>query len=166
MNSARELAGFELNRRAGMDETQEIKIRELLSPLDDEVEFFFSNFFGTNYPSIYRKELCWKPPTDVFETETDFVVILELAQMKAEDVSITFQDGVLSIRGIRKATPPSERRRYHKMEINYGPFERKISVSEDVDIDKLSAHYGEGFLEIKLPKRDHEGSDQINIKVE
>ena len=151
-----------------MDDTMELKLKELLGPLDDEIEFFFSNFFGTSYPSIYRKELCWKPPTDVYETGSDFVVILELAQMKPEDVSITFQDGMLNIRGIRKAKPPSEQRRYHKMEINYGPFERKITVPGDVDIESLSAHYAEGFLEIRLPKKSSEDKspENVDIKVE
>jgi len=149
-----------------MAETKESKLKELFGPLEEEAEFFFSSFFGASYPSIYREELFWKPPTDVYETEKDFVVILELAQMKPEEVSITFQEGILIIRGVRKAVPPSERRRYHKMEINYGPFERKIAISEDVDIESLSAVYKEGFLEIRLPKKQTPPSETIDIKVE
>src|SRR4030043_187581 len=136
-----------------MKEINDEKMKRFLSPIEEEVEFFFSNFFGTSYPSIYRNELCWKPPTDVYETDENFVVIMELAQMKAEDVIITYQEGVLSIRGVRKAIPPGERRRYHKMEINYGPFERKIVIPGEVDMDQFSAHYANGFLEIRLPKK-------------
>lgn len=149
-----------------MAETKELSLTALLSPLEDEVEFFFSSFFGTSYPSIYRKELCWKPPTDVYETESNFVVILELAEMKAEEVSITYQEGVLMIRGIRKAVPPSERRRYHKMEINYGPFERRIAIPADVDIRNLSAVYKDGFLEIRLPKKRIPPVETVDIEVE
>jgi HSP20 family protein len=129
-----------------------IKVKEMLGPLEEEMEFFFSNFFGTSYPSIYRKELCWKPPTDVYETEKEYVVILELAQMNPEEVSITFHEKILTVRGVRKAIPPTEQRRYHKMEINYGPFERRIAITHDVDIENLSASYKNGFLEILLPK--------------
>ena len=149
-----------------MAEIKELKLEDLFGPLEEEIEFYFSSFFGTSYPSIYRKELFWKPPTDVYETETDFVVILELAQMKAEEVSITFQEGVLFIRGIRKAIPPTERRRYHKMEINYGPFERKITIPGDVDIENLSAHYKMGFLEIRLPKKRLPQAGSVDIEVE
>ena len=149
-----------------MAETKELSLTALLSPLEDEVEFFFSSFFGTSYPSIYRKELCWKPPTDVYETESNFVVILELAEMKAEEVSITYQEGILMIRGIRKAVPPSERRRYHKMEINYGPFERRIAIPADVDIGNLSAVYKDGFLEIRLPKKRIPPVETVDIEVE
>jgi len=149
-----------------MADTKGLKLEDLFGPIEEEVEFYFSSFFGTSYPSIYRKELCWKPPTDVYETESDFVVILELAQMKAEEVSITFQDGVLFIRGVRKAIPPSERRRYHKMEINYGPFERKISIQGDVEVENLTAQYRMGFLEIRLPKKHKASAGTVNIEVE
>jgi HSP20 family protein len=153
-------------RRPVMADTKELYVKHLLSPGEDELEFFFSNFFGTSYPSIYRKEICWKPPTDVYETNKDFVVILELAQVKADEVSVTYQSGVLFIRGVRKAVPPPERRRYHKMEIHYGPFERKIAVPGDVDLDGLSASYKDGFLEIRLPKKVDLSSKGMDIEVE
>lgn len=149
-----------------MTEPKTLQLKDLLGSIEEEMDFFFSSFFGTSYPSIYRKELCWKPPTDFYETETDFVAILELAQTKPEEVSITFQDGILTIRGVRKATPPSERRRYHKMEINYGPFERRIAVPEEVNMDKLSASYKNGFLEIRLPKKSTVSGGSVDIAVE
>jgi HSP20 family protein len=149
-----------------MTKAKDLMVKELLGPLEEEMEFYFSSFFGTSYPSIYRKELCWKPPTDVYETKDDFVVTLELAQMKAEEVSITYQEGILFIRGIRKAIPPSEQRRYHKMEIHYGPFEQRIPIPSEVDIDKLTAHYKDGFLEIRLPKNTSENIDSIAIEIE
>jgi HSP20 family protein len=149
-----------------MAETKDIRLKDILGPLEDEMEFFFSSFFGSSYPSLYRNELCWKPPTDVYETESHFVIILELAQTKAEEVSIVFQDGVLSIRGIRKALPPAERRRYHKLEINYGPFERKIAIPKEVEIRKLAAAYRDGFLEIRLPKKTLSTVDNQEIRID
>ncbi len=149
-----------------MSDFEDLTLKELLGPLEDEVEFFFTSFFGSSYPSLYRKELYWKPPTDVYETDTDFVVILELAQMQPDEVSITFQNGILFIRGIRKSVPSNEQRQYHKMEINYGPFERRVAITEDVDINQLTAVYKEGFLEIKLPKIEKKASQSIDIEVE
>jgi len=139
---------------------------DLLSMVEEEFDFIFSNFFGSTYPSLYRKGIHWKPPTDFFETDEEFVVILELPQVNVEDVSITYQQGVLSIRGIRKAVPPSERRRYHKMEIHYGPFEQRISLPGEIDLEKLSANYQDGFLEIRLPKIDIPLNNSVKIKVE
>lgn len=148
-----------------MSDTKELKLEAMLAPMEEEMEFFFSSFFGSSIPSIYREEICWKPPTDVYETSGDFVVILELAQMKPEEISITYQNGMLFIRGVRKALPPSEPRRYHKMEIHFGPFERKIAVPGDVDIDSLSASYKDGFLEIRLPKKRSLSADALDIEV-
>lgn len=139
---------------------------DLLGPLEEEVDFFFTSFLGSSYPSIYREELRWKPPTDVYETEENYVIIIELGQMKSEEISISYERGILFIRGVRKAVPPSERRRYHKMEINYGPFERRIAVSEDVDVEHLSAKYEEGFLQIELPKLGRQSGGTIDIEVE
>ncbi len=148
-----------------MGNDKKTMLEDLLAPLGDEVEFFFSSFVGASYPSIYRKELCWKPPTDVYETDTDFVVILELAQVKNEEVSITFREGILIIRGVRQTVPPSERRHYLKMEISYGPFERRIAISGEVELDRLSAHYKDGFLEIRLPKKRISPVNTLNIEV-
>jgi HSP20 family protein len=140
---------------------------DLLGPLEEEeLDFFFSRFFGSPYPSIYRKELSWKPLTDFYETNGEYVLLMELAQVRPEEVSIQLQEGVLIVRGVRKANPPSERRRYHKMEINYGPFEQKVAVSDDIDMDKLSSAYREGFLEIRIPKRKPERGPVVEIKVE
>jgi HSP20 family protein len=126
---------------------------ELAGPMEEELDFFFSSFFGSAYPSLYRKELTWKPSTDFYETENDYVLIMELAQIRPEEVSIQFHDGMLVVRGIRKTSPPIERRRYHKMEINYGPFEQRVSISSEIDVNRISAAYQDGFLEIRIPKK-------------
>jgi HSP20 family protein len=139
---------------------------ELLGPLEEELDFFFSRFFGSPYPSIYRKELSWRPLTDFYETDNEYVLLMELAQIKPDEVSIQFQDGVLTVRGVRKAVPQAERRRYHKMEINYGPFEQKVAIADDIDMQRLAASYQDGFLEIKLPKRKTEPVPLIEIKIE
>ncbi len=139
---------------------------ELLSPLEEEMDFFFSSFFGSSYPNLYRHELYWKPPTDVYETESNLVVTIELAQIDPKEVNISLQENVLYIRGIRKAVPSSEKRRYHKMEINYGPFERRIIIPQEIDMDKLTASYDNGFLEIRLPKKQNLSNTVINIEVE
>ena len=149
-----------------MDKPEELSLKDYFGPLEDEVEFFFSSFFGSSYPTLYRKELYWKPPTDVFESDSLFVVLMEIAQIKAEEVSITYQEGILYIRGVRKAVPPPERRRYQKMEIHYGPFERRIAIPGDVELDKMSAHYKNGFLEIHLPKKRTSPDESLEIEIE
>jgi len=150
-----------------MKKVKKFKLRDLFDSYDDdETEFFLTNFFGTSFPSIYKKEICWKPQIDVYETETEYVVIVELGLIKPDEVSITYKDNLLYIRGVRQVVPSNEKRHYHKMEINYGPFERKIHISGHVDIDNLSANYEDGFLEVRLPKKKYTYHGKFDIEIE
>ncbi len=149
-----------------MKKYNKFKLYDLFDSYDDEAEFFLTNFFGTSFPSIYKKEICWKPQIDVYETESEYVVIVELGLIKPDEVSITYRDSLLYLRGVRQVVPSKEKRHYHKMEINYGPFERKIHITGEVDIDNLSANYEDGFLEIRLPKRKYPFHSKFDIEIE
>ncbi len=149
-----------------MKKNNKLKLYDLFGSYDDDAEFFLSNFFGTSFPSIYKKEVYWKPQIDVYETDSEYVVIIELGLIKPDEVSITYKDGLLYIRGVRQVVPSKEKRHYHKMEINYGPFERKISINSEVEIDKLSASYEDGFLEVRLPKKKYKFRNKFNIEIE
>ena len=92
----------------------------------------------------------WSPPTDVYETDSEYIVRIEVAGMRDSDFEITFSNGMLLVRGVRVDTP--ERRGYHQMEIHFGKFSSSIAVPEPVDLDSSAAEYKDGFLIIKLPK--------------
>ncbi len=92
----------------------------------------------------------WSPPTDVYETESDYVVRAEIAGVLEADLEITFENGILFIRGSRPDV--SERRAYHQMEIHFGKFSAAISVPGPVDLDKSTAEYKDGFLMVRMPK--------------
>ena len=94
----------------------------------------------------------WRPPMDVYETHTDVVVRLEIAGIQREELSLTYDKGVLMIRGYREERSSEPKMNFRQMEIHYGPFERAIRVSDQVDADRISAHYRDGLLEIRLPK--------------
>lgn len=92
----------------------------------------------------------WSPPTDVYETETDYVVRVELAGLQETDLEISFESGMLVITGIRSDL--AERRAYHQMEIHFGKFSTAINVPGPVDLDKSVAEYGDGFLMVRMPR--------------
>src|SRR5512135_1394053 len=68
----------------------------------------------------------WSPPTDVYETESEYVVRVEVAGIQDTDLEISFENGVLTINGIRPDL--AERRAYHQMEIHFGKFSTAIRV--------------------------------------
>jgi len=92
----------------------------------------------------------WSPPTDVYETENEYVVRVEIAGMREEEFEITVENNFLMISGNRPDIP--ERRAYQQMEIRFGKFETVVGVPGPIDLDSSRADYAEGFLTVKLPK--------------
>src|SRR4030095_3815587 len=92
----------------------------------------------------------WSPPTDVYETEENCIIKLEIAGMRDEDFEVAFENNVLIIRGNRPDL--NERRAYYQMEIRFGKFEIAVEIPLMVNIEKATAGYQDGFLVIMLPK--------------
>ena len=92
----------------------------------------------------------WSPPTDVYETEHNYVIKVEIAGMRDEDFDVAFENNTLMISGYRSDL--NERRAYHQMEIRFGRFELAVVVPVSVDMEKATAEYKDGFLTIVLPK--------------
>ena len=95
----------------------------------------------------------WEPDLDAFETEGAFVVRVELAGVRSEELRVTVAGEELCIRGERRPPAPAGVRRLHRMEIASGPFERRVRVPIPFDRDAVSAHLADGFLTVTLPKR-------------
>jgi HSP20 family protein len=92
----------------------------------------------------------WGPPTDIYETEENFIVRIEIAGMRDEDFEIAVESNMLMISGNRPDL--NERRAYHQMEIRFGKFEVAVEIPVPVEIERAAAEYKDGFLMIQLPK--------------
>ena len=101
----------------------------------------------------------WSPPTDMYETQENFVVRLEIAGMREEDFEVAVENNVLIISGHRPDL--NERRAYHQMEIRFGKFEVAVDIPFPVEIERSVAEYKDGFLLIQLPKA---GPKQIEVE--
>jgi HSP20 family protein len=100
---------------------------------------------------IHTLHPVWQPPTDVYETETDLVVQLEVAGMSDGHFHLSAQDRQLIVYGARVAQG-RERRAYHQLEIDEGDFRAVVELPVAVDVAALRAEYEDGFLRITLPK--------------
>jgi HSP20 family protein len=100
--------------------------------------------------SWFVRSSMWRPPTDVYETEVVFVVKMEVAGVKEEDLEVVIQDRFLLVNGIR--SDAVERRSYHQMDIQYGKFSVGIELPVRVNTEDATAEYKDGFLTIQLPK--------------
>jgi HSP20 family protein len=92
----------------------------------------------------------FRPPTDVFETEQDLIVRVEIAGMQDRDIDIELDNRVLSIHGVRPDI--AARRAYHQMEIRFGEFTVELELPVPILADQVQAVYENGFLMITMPK--------------
>ena len=95
----------------------------------------------------------WQPDVDVFETESDVVVRVELAGVVSRDVRVSVDNDVLRISGMRAAHDASSVVRLHQMEIASGPFERRVRIPVAYQRDRVTAHLADGVLTVHLAKR-------------
>ncbi|MCX6059467.1 MAG: Hsp20/alpha crystallin family protein [Chloroflexi bacterium] len=101
----------------------------------------------------------WSPPTDEFETDKAYVVLVEIAGMHDDDFEVSLENNLLLISGTRPDF--LERRAYQQMEIRFGKFETSVNLPGPVNIEQARAEYKDGFLTIILPK---EKSDQNKVE--
>lgn len=101
----------------------------------------------------------WSPPTDVYETDAEYVVRVEIAGIEDTDLEISYENGILIVSGTRADL--SERRAYHQMEIHFGKFSTAIGVPGPVNLDSSVAEYKDGFLNIRMPK-----AKATNVEIE
>ena len=95
----------------------------------------------------------YHPPTDLYETEDEYVVLVAVSRADPESFRITYDGRYLVIRGVRPEPQPGVPKKYHLLEIPCGAFERQIPLVADIDPEGIRSTYRDGMLEIRLPKR-------------
>ncbi len=120
------------------------------SPLD-EVGILEVLLYGNPAPRAGRHGGVWTPPTDVYETEDEVVVQLEIAGVQQADLAVSLHSRRLIIQGTRIDRGPN-RRAYHQMEIHFGEFRAEVDLPGPVDEARVDAEYSDGFLRVVLPK--------------
>jgi HSP20 family protein len=126
---------------------------EGLAGVDKELEALFQEFFRSHGSVCKTATGVWRPPTDVFETADHVVVKMEVAGVRKEDLDVTFEEHCLRIRGRRDERFTGKKVAVSQMEVEYGVFERNISIPHPVDADRIEATYADGFLLIRIAKR-------------
>lgn len=107
----------------------------------------------------------WTPPVDIYETDKELVLKMELPDIKKEDVHVTVDNNVLMIRGERKLEEKIDRENYHRMERTYGEFMRSFTLPPFVDGKLIVADFKDGMLKVTLPKSEEARPKEIEVKV-
>jgi HSP20 family protein len=105
----------------------------------------------------------WAPPVDISERKDAYVFTVELPGVKAEDLGIAFQDGLLTIQGERPLTQDSADEQVHVMERRYGLFRRSITLPLHVQADAIEASTEDGVLQVVVPKVEEAKPKRIEV---
>jgi HSP20 family protein len=101
---------------------------------------------------LFAPDLITYPAAEVIDTEKEYTVTVEVPGLVKEDVTIGFEDGVLTIAGEKKEELKDENQKYYVFERSYGAFQRTFTFTTPVDSDKVEAVMSKGVLTIHLPK--------------
>ncbi len=107
----------------------------------------------------------WTPAVDIAEHENEYSVKLELPGVSKDDVKITMQKNILSVRGEKKKEKETKGSNFHRVERSYGAFQRNFTLPSTVKAERIDASYVDGILTIVLPKAEDAKPKQIDVKV-
>jgi len=132
-----------------------------LTRMQQEMNRFFDEFFGERRTEMIEGN--WSPAVDVSETESEIVVRAELPGMTQNDIELSLQDNVLTLKGEKKQEPKKDKEDYHRTERCYGCFSRSLTLPANVDQNKVQASFKDGMLKISLPKIEEVKPQKISI---
>lgn len=96
----------------------------------------------------------WAPAVDIKEEDERFVIHADIPGVAPEDIEITMEKGVLTIKGERKHESEEDKEGYHRIEREHGTFMRRFALPENVDADQIAATSKDGVVEVTLPKAE------------
>src|SRR3990170_8420627 len=91
---------------------------------------------------------------DSYQTDSEIIIKAPVAGVSPEDVEITFNDDVITIKGQRQEEKRTEKEDYFLQEVYWGGFSRSYILPVAVDIDKAQAIIKDGLLTVRLPKAE------------
>ena len=104
----------------------------------------------------YRAGQTWSPAMNVYEGASQYVIVVDLAGVRGEEIDLHIGNESLVLSGERAAPAPpcaGEKMRINLMEIEHGKFRRSVELPGDADEGGISASYRSGFLWVSIPKR-------------
>ena len=140
-----------------------------ISNLSQRMDRMFEELMGRGlrrFSEDDRVRGSWSPAVNILETKDAIVITADLPGLKAEDVDVTVDNGVLTIRGERRLEEASEGETYHRVERVYGVFERTFTLPNSVEVSKIDAKFRNGEMVVTLPKREESKPRAVKVAIE
>jgi HSP20 family protein len=138
----------------------ESEIVPRISDLSREMNRLFDSFLRGDVTEEGLANSYWTPAVDILEKDDAYTLEAELPGLKKDDVKISVQDNILTLRGERKDERKESKKGYLRMETNYGSFTRSFTLPTTINASKIEAEFKDG-----IPKAEEAKPKMIEVKV-
>jgi len=135
----------------------------------DEFQNRLGSFFGRSPARTREGEAAateWTPSVDILEDDKEFLIKADLPEIRKEEVHVSVENNILTVRGERKREMIEHNKRYHRSERSYGTFVRSFSLPDTANAAQIRAEFKDGLLKVHLPKTERARPQEIEVKVE
>jgi HSP20 family protein len=139
-----------------------------INSLQQEMNRLFSTFFDTPAGATGGSAAGarrWIPPMDLVETDDQFILRADLPGMSEGDVDLALEDNVLTVSGERRIEHEDRGEGFYRLERASGAFSRSLTLPKGVDGDAITARFGQGVLEVRIPKPEQRKPRKLQIAV-
>ena len=105
----------------------------------------------------------WVPAVDIKDEDNKYVIRADIPGVKPEDIEVTMDNGVLTIRGERRFEETEEKENFKRIERSHGIFYRRFTLPDDTDAEAIEATGKDGVLEVTIPKTAERHSKRIEV---
>ncbi len=119
----------------------------------DDVEQMMHQAFGHSLENGSSR-LSYSPLMNVSETESDYLVMMDLPGVEKKDVEVNLRNGILTVSGERKTSEKGDENNRIWHETDYGAFSRSFELTSEIVEDKIKANFKDGVLNITIPKAE------------
>ena len=135
------------------------------TPLNDPMAVAEEFFRGWPFRTAPTESECWMPRVDIYENKDAVRLEADLPGIDPKHVEISIEDDVLTLKGERKHEEKRGGDGAVRTERMFGAFERRFTLPQTVDRDKIEASYRDGVLYLTLPKREEVKPKRIQVAV-
>ena len=135
-----------------------------LTSLQDQLNRLFEDNFIRDR-SGHADLATWAPPVDIYETQNELVLKIDLPDVQDKDIDVRVENNMLTIRGERKFEKDVDEDNYLRVERAYGSFMRSFSLPNTVSSENIRAEYRNGVLSLHMAKREESKPKQVKISV-
>jgi len=106
----------------------------------------------------------WEPEVDIFETKDDFVISAELPGLKRENVSLTLENDILTLKGEKKRETSDRDENKNLSERKFGKFCRSFVMPDSIKPEKIKTNFKDGLLRVNIPKSEIAKEKEIKVE--